>query len=330
MERKPLIYLLTLAFLILTASQSHALFGSKKKKDAKEMFEANKEWVEERFTWKSVHIPLRHKDCAGCHASPEKLSELLWPERQLCATCHDDVVNEMEKPKPGTHVHAALESADCTTCHDPHASKESHLLKEPTASLCVTCHDMTDAPLKNAHNGITQFKGSCLVCHKGHSSTKEKLLIDAKKHPPYEEKSCDACHESPSKTGELRLSADLSDTCLACHDGRDEEKSGETKPHLPKNDVQCADCHSGHLIHSKGMLKFESGKACQQCHTEIPDMNHPQHRHPSHLKGSKDPLREGAEFDCATCHDPHASTTAKKKLMRGDFQLKMCLECHPQ
>jgi predicted CXXCH cytochrome family protein len=215
MERKSLILFLSLGTLLLAASGSEALFGRKKsEKSSKAIFEANKEWTEERFKWESVHRPMRYKDCAGCHASPDDMTKLLWPQRKLCAKCHEGVVKTMEGGTPGLKIHAALKDVGCAACHDPHASQEKHLLKKDVVTLCLSCHEAAKAPMKAAHAGTTKFLGSCLACHNGHAAKTAKLIPDITRHPGFEGDSCNTCHTPPLKTGETGLAEDLSKCIL--------------------------------------------------------------------------------------------------------------------
>lgn len=289
-----------------------------------DVFRKNEAWTIARATMTSVHSPFRGGDCRACHAGPKDMKALLWPERKLCLSCHGGVERLIEGKKPGLVVHGALAAAECTACHDPHASKEPKLLIK---DACAGCHDPASEPLVKGHFGVKEFKGSCARCHVGHSSPRPKLLQNAKQHPPFAAKACAACHQAPAAAGGMSLKDDLTATCVGCHEGRLPGGSDSEHPHRPGNGVDCSACHSGHMSLQRGMTTADLAGSCRVCHADIPDWGHPHSGHPAFRWGTPDPLRKGAEFDCASCHDPHGER--KSKMMRKPLNT-LCLECHPK
>lgn len=106
----------------------------------------------ERFTGKTVHMPVMGGMCTSCHnphaGDNEKL--LLTAGNGLCKGCHGDIKQDthvttghpLEGPKdprrPG-------QPFGCVSCHEPHASKSPSLLRyeaESTFEFCTNCHKM--------------------------------------------------------------------------------------------------------------------------------------------------------------------------------------------
>ncbi|MHC4543226.1 MAG: cytochrome c3 family protein [Planctomycetota bacterium] len=119
-----------------------------------------------------IHEP--SKVCANCHdmtkkprwATPEFMKEPL----QLCYDCH-----------PGSnysgsvdYVHGPVAVGDCMRCHNPHRSKQKHLLKLPVPDVCHQCHEKADIESIADHSG--KLLSECLECHVGHSSSSRGLL----------------------------------------------------------------------------------------------------------------------------------------------------------
>jgi len=120
----------------------------------------------------TVHEP--SKVCANCHdmtkiprwSTPEFVKEPL----QLCYDCH-----------PGSnysgsvdYVHGPVAIGDCMRCHNPHRSKQKHLLKLPVPDVCYQCHEKAD--IESIPDHSTELLSECLKCHVGHSSSERGLL----------------------------------------------------------------------------------------------------------------------------------------------------------
>ena len=88
---------------------------------------------------------------------------------ELCYQCHDDFSKDYKS------LHYPVEEGDCTTCHNPHQSKNSSLLIKPTGELCEDCHDLNQLLTGDVHEGID--KDQCMDCHNPHGSNDEFLLM---------------------------------------------------------------------------------------------------------------------------------------------------------
>jgi len=267
----------------------------------------------------TVHPPAV-RDCLTCHDphNSENKNLLLKPasggeKENLCSTCHQTGLNVPEK---GSR-HAALD-AGCDTCHlthktgaTPTAENRFHLTKT-TPTLCVDCHDPTDAGLQKAHQNQPFATADCLECHDPHQSASPKLMAKFM-HTPFANKSCEICH-APAKDGKVVLTqADAKSVCVTCHDEKAKLIDSAKVPH-PGALGDCTDCHSPHASNQPGLPKTDAVSICMGCHSDIDDLRAKAvHHQPAFVQG------------CATCHTPHGGDIDHLLRAKGNA---LCLECH--
>jgi predicted CXXCH cytochrome family protein len=128
--------------------------------------------------------------CHEPHAAPQK-KLLKADEASLCGSCHKDTMawqatlaakEAQEKaaakgrPQKGTFVHDPVQSGACSTCHLPHASDSSHLMRQASiVEGCGTCHDWlkhNSHPMgeKYPDSRNKNLKLDCLSCHRAHGT----------------------------------------------------------------------------------------------------------------------------------------------------------------
>ncbi|MBI4061909.1 MAG: sigma 54-interacting transcriptional regulator [Elusimicrobia bacterium] len=310
-----------LALLLLLAAPAPALdwFGGKKApKDA--FRSAHEEKAKELMGKSNPHAPVRSGECSKCHADGKDAAKLTQELKPLCLSCHADRAEDLKKPV----VHSAFKDMECNTCHQPHASDDAPLLNSPVNELCATCHDPTAEPLAPAHHGIKVFEGRCTDCHNPHASKNAKLIVEGKEHVPFGSRSCEMCHAKTTADGKPALKKLPEDSCFVCHsDFRKLHKNPVVHPPFSSGD--CTTCHNPHVSGRGALIRRPLADICFGCHDEELKDAHPVARHPTSREGKADPRREGKPFNCASCHEPHASQTPK--LMRGSI-FTMCEECH--
>ncbi len=153
------------------------------------------------------HGAITAKDgCRNCHsAHATMLPRLLKkPLLEICLSCHD---REIELPDGGGTLanmkallkenpehHDPVKRADCTACHNPHASPNFRLLSKKypeffyapfdlaNYDLCFQCHQR-DIVLVKYGKGLTRFEDGDLNLHFVHVNKKVKG------------RTCRACHE---------------------------------------------------------------------------------------------------------------------------------------
>jgi predicted CXXCH cytochrome family protein len=196
-------------------------------------------------------------------------------------------------------------------CHNPHGSASRHLLKAPTADLCLECHEEVRSAIKTkVRHAAVYREDSCGICHSGHSSSIPALLL------------------APEK-----------ELCLSCHGKDDFTRSDplrnigreiEGKPHLhgPVANGQCSPCHAPHGSPFYRLLRkdYPSGPYapyregsyafCFECHDRsmlsspkaTADTGFRSGSRNLHYLHVADPKKGRV---CTTCHASHASVSPK-------------------
>ena len=123
---------------------------------------------------KFTHSPFADKSCEICHA-PAKDGKVVLTNtdsRALCATCHSEQVERIEKAKvqhPGAQ-------GECIACHNPHAGATPGFLQPDPVSACLACHAEQAEQFKKAHLHQPAFQQGCATCHEPHGGDNEHLL----------------------------------------------------------------------------------------------------------------------------------------------------------
>ncbi len=117
-----------------------------------------------------VHEP--RKDCHLCHKRLEKgrwaVPEFTKPVPALCYDCHTDYTLS------AAFVHGPVAVGQCLFCHNPHKSKNEHLLNDPEPQLCYLCHDRD--VIESIANHSTETLSECTNCHDAHAALEKSLL----------------------------------------------------------------------------------------------------------------------------------------------------------
>jgi DmsE family decaheme c-type cytochrome len=265
----------------------------------------------QRLSKPSVHTPVKDRDCAGCHNPHASANDrlLIAAPKELCATCHGDVV-----PSGAKSVHKPVGEKRCTDCHDPHASGFKKNLVRGGTELCAGCHPaITDAASRAQH-----------------------------KHKPVEE-SCLRCHDPHgSAAGPSLLVADVPGLCLKCHNV---DAPIIAKKHMgyPVKQARCTTCHDPHGSPAPGLLYSTvhppvARGQCSMCHEPATSKTPLKTRqlgvtlcktcHAARIAQFLDknrvhqPISEG---QCLACHGPHASK--QKGIVKANMVIT-CGACH--
>lgn len=127
--------------------------------------------------------------CSSCHSAidatrlPHKTTNrkakgLSSKQPDFCYDCHDKA-QFMKKT-----VHDAM-VLGCTSCHNPHASKDTKLLVSALPQLCFNCHDENLIMGKNSTH--PQVEGvACTTCHNPHSTDTPQLLVTDEARPAHD------------------------------------------------------------------------------------------------------------------------------------------------
>ena len=240
-----------------------------------------------RFT----HPPFAEKTCEICHA-PAKDGKVVLTNtdtRALCATCHSDQVDKIDKakvPHPGAQ-------GECLACHNPHAGKTPGFLQPDPVRACLACHSDQADQFKKAHLHQPAFGQACAICHEPHGGENEHLLR-AKKVDDL----CLECHgpESPAPKkvegeplitifgGSVKLPEDYFQRnrtfVLPLKFGRGHPVEGHPIANVvdPKDitklraQLSCLSCHQPHSSAQPDLLvkdQANNAQFCASCHKDL-------------------------------------------------------------
>lgn len=176
------------------------------------------------------------------------------------------------------------------------------------ADDCATCHEEKARAFARTTHG-RRFKADpdhqaagCTSCHAG---AEDHAASAGEKKPP-----------------SLTRGREASASCLACHDSKPRHASWSGSPHQLAG-VACASCHAPHDAEPGTPRQArtlpgpaEGTRKCLECHGSMRASLHQRSAHP---------LREG-QMECASCHEPHGTTT--EKLLRQGSVNELCTSCH--
>ena len=137
--------------------------------------------------WSGSQHDQRGVSCLSCHSvhtpvGPKQIKAKTEPE--LCATCHRNIVNKLHR---FNHMPVREDKMQCSSCHNPHGSTNTKLLKTGTTvdEACASCHAEKRGPYLWEHAPVAN---ACVTCHDPHGSNNERML--AAKVPFL----CQRCH----------------------------------------------------------------------------------------------------------------------------------------
>ncbi|MFZ5477442.1 MAG: cytochrome c3 family protein [Myxococcota bacterium] len=289
---------------------------------------------------RSVHTAVKRGLCTSCHDPHGSAYAGLLKEEgpnASCDQCHAAQYEEKKVP----HLPAA--TGKCDACHATHASENDGLLKLPAATTCQQCHAPKNT-LPQVHSAVVL--GRCAKCHDPHGSDFPRKLradpvsnvcfrchdddIKGRKvvHAPVGAGYCTICHDPHQTENPKNLRAPVYTTCTMCHP--DKYRPDAKTQHMAVIAYGCTQCHDPHASDNEFRLRKPIIKLCTSCHRGYDDGLHVIQfpaggGHP--VGGRKDPLREGRELVCTSCHDPHG-TDNPRMWYRASERLALCVECH--
>ncbi|MBK9304955.1 MAG: hypothetical protein IPM94_14050 [bacterium] len=140
----------------------------------------------------------------------------------------------------------------------------------------------------------------CLGCHPGLAEE----LRNATLHAPLSgERACLECHTPHASPVPGLLPRSQAAVCGRCHSEQADRMKSSSQRHPDPEGRQCTMCHNPHLATAAGMVPA-GPDPCLRCHTWLEHTDHPLGA------GTTDPVR-GGEIVCASCHDPHGSSSRR-------------------
>lgn len=239
-------------------------------------FDAEADWLLDETKFHiSAHGQLSCIDChednydSGVHPSSSEVNKRLeeFFQGDACATCHDEVLAEVENGRHGNTILRKEEFTYCIRCHDPH-------------------YQLRKTPVGSFDSSIPARK-QCGACHKA----REEL-------PGFspEDTACLACHRAPEPDNHQRADT-IFRLCFHCHRraGQAAHASPVSSAPLldasaysitPHAEINCLDCHIGA---TKFRHNGQERVPCTQCHVPHPE----EVAHDAHLSVA-----------CEACHLP--------------------------
>jgi len=278
-------------------------------------------------------------------------------EPAVCLACHPDLEAQMTRG----HVHAVFEMGECSSCHNPHASKHADLLTADQKSLCLGCHDSVGPELQLPSTHAPARNGECGACHAPHASDHPHQLRMSKgdlcaschaqvatwssravPHAPVDDGDCLTCHDPHGSEQPKLLGSAVPGLCFECH-----ERSAKFRAAHAERDISDSDCTACHDPHasSQANLLYENqhapfrGENCSTCHGDmdtstaapfaigdgIQDLCLRCHRGVADYREQTYQHIMPEPRSCDECHNPHASNS-------GDLlaapQSQLCMRCH--
>jgi len=241
----------------------------------------------QRFT----HPPFADKTCEICH-EPAKDGKVILTNadtRALCATCHSDQAEKIDKakvPHPGAQ-------GECVACHNPHAGRTPGFLQPDPVSACLACHSDQAGEFKKAHLHQPAFQQGCATCHEPHGGDNDHLLRTKKP-----DTLCLECHgpdaQPPKKletehlitilNGSVKLPEDYftknKAVVLPIRYGRGHPVDGHPVADVVdptditklRAQINCMSCHQPHASAQPDLLvKDQANDAafCASCHKDL-------------------------------------------------------------
>lgn len=189
-------------------------------------------------------------------------------------------------------------------------------------ALCQGCHSMNPSAQELAQ--AQAKKNPCGSCH-------ARMLDRKHVHGPAGVFECTYCHQTDSRPAKYVPRDADGKICLECHDDKVKEYRAAKFVHGPVEAVLCVVCHDPHASDQPAQLVEKANDLCSSCHAEVREGQHVLRGvqgsgHP--LSGRISPLDPGKEFNCASCHDPHAGQGPE--LFRGGVtnRFEFCRLCH--
>jgi predicted CXXCH cytochrome family protein len=113
-----------------------------------------------------------------------------------------------------------------------------------------------------------------------------KSAGDKSRHPPYEEKKCDSCHDKTTPSGFVTPVKEL---CYVCHTGFFKGPF----VHGPAASGDCLFCHEPHTSSYPSLLKKDISETCASCHRE------------KRIAAAMHDKVADRKIKCTECHNPH-------------------------
>ena len=170
--------------------------------------------------WTGSQHDQRNVSCVTCHSvhEPKGAHQLkAASEMQLCATCHQNIVNKEHRFQ---HMPVREGELTCSSCHNVHGSQNVRLLKVGTTidESCASCHAEKRGPYLWEHAPVAN---ACVTCHDPHGTNNDRMLVAKEpflcqrchvtsRHPP-------TVYEGFLQNNSTNANKIIGRSCTVCH-----------------------------------------------------------------------------------------------------------------
>jgi DmsE family decaheme c-type cytochrome len=130
----------------------------------------------EHALWAGSKHEARNVSCSTCHSvhNPKGAKQLKAEDQtKLCASCHANIVNKMNRYN---HMPVREGKMACASCHNIHGSANVKMLRAGTNidQACTSCHAEKRGPFLWEHAPVSN---ACVTCHDPHGSNNDRMLV---------------------------------------------------------------------------------------------------------------------------------------------------------
>jgi predicted CXXCH cytochrome family protein len=240
------------------------------------------------------HGPYAARLCSACHPKPvnNRIRLTAADVDSLCYTCHTQFKAETEGAK-SRHKLLSQSDRSCMECHDPHATNQEYVLKQPAQDLCTGCHVAGQKRRPQTAPGGESMREITAASMRDEDTNPQYLKLSSKYvHEPVRT-SCLICHDAHTSAFPKELRVSVKDLCMGCH-GPNSEKIVQSSQPFPL---------------FGGLVSLPPKTFAKLPHFEL----------------SGKYVHEPVNVSCAFCHDAHASGEAMELYAPVT---DLCLACH--
>jgi predicted CXXCH cytochrome family protein len=248
-------------------------------------------------------------------------------------------INAFKKgDKQGKIIFSAFRRSDLEATYSrPPTGYKKYYFHMTLRNECTKCHELSpsqfdmvplniavlSAKTKEDRVKAIESTSTCYSCHKA-------ITFSPFVHGPASVWSCLSCHDIDSMPIYDVKRPDV-EVCFRCHTEQKNDWKAKKYLHGPLNTGKCTICHNPHSSENLFNLFKPTWDLCVSCHSNKTTGKHIlvgfiYNGHPTNKV--PDPLREGKELTCASCHSPHASDYLNLLALNVESQFELCMKCH--
>ena len=187
---------------------------------------------------------------------------------------------------------------------------------------CAACHNMNPTAAELATNDPRSQP--CASCH-------ARMLTRPHVHGPAGVFDCTYCHDIESRPNKYQPREGDATICLECHEDKVDSFLKSKFVHGPVEADLCLVCHDAHATEQKAQLVLPAYELCISCHEKVtsePHVTRGSSGKPHPLTGVINPVGDGEDLSCVSCHDPHSGASEAMFRWGLESRFTLCGKCH--